>query len=214
MGWIQAADVVSRQCVFFCPGEERVRMSSPCTNLSCVTDRLAKWQRQEAAFYWSVWVDHASHCLPQMEKGGRKTGEKDEEMERWSEREEMWRKGGIDRLTWIQWNSQVEGSRKTEMWVSFWSNFGNLLYHGNTSSAAWEIGGETISGFAPVCYASQHLRAEWRFCSAVSTLTCEVGGEEEEEEGRWWRAVISLRGWKWPHCTSVCPLLFFSPLWV
>lgn len=23
-------------------------------------------------FYWSVWVDHASHSLPQMEKGERK----------------------------------------------------------------------------------------------------------------------------------------------
>lgn len=107
--------------VFFFPGEARVRVSSPCNNLSCVTDRLAKWQRQEAAFYWSVWVDHASHCLPQTEKeGGRKTG--GEKMKKWRDgargrNEEMLRKGGIDRLTLIQQNSQVEGSRKTEMWV-------------------------------------------------------------------------------------------------
>lgn len=41
-----------------------------CNNLSCVTDTLAEWRRLKAVFYWSVWVDHASHCLPQTKGGG------------------------------------------------------------------------------------------------------------------------------------------------
>lgn len=64
-------------------------------------------------FNWSVWVDHASHWLPQMDK------DKGEKMEKWRVRKrstETLRKG-------CQKNSQGEGIGKTEMWVN------NSIHH-------------------------------------------------------------------------------------